>query len=671
MQRIRRHIRLDREALPLRRHIRLDRGAPRLAIALLAGTLLAALAVSASAALAARPPATPAWAAGRRVHFLPPPSAVPSRTPSLRSRAPGAGLGELGRRCEPSYCPLPPLRYHGGPIQAEPEVHLVFWGGNWNSTGASVRTQLVELFNHLSGSAWQGVLTQYWEFGPSRISGNIPAPASYTDTGVAAPSNVTDGAVRTEVANAISHNGWKRTANAQFVVFTAPGSTYAPEFTESGLFCAYHSYDGFNSVYSIMPYPEDEPFKDCLNYDAGANPGNVDSMTASHEYAESASDPLVDAWLDSEGYEIGDICASGDDVGPGGSYVQGLWDNDQYQCSLEDASPELSGEDLPAVTSLTPNEGPATGGTKVTIEGSELTGAESVRFGSVNASSFKVNSSTSIEAVAPAGTGTVNVVVTTESGASGRTSENEFTYESPPEYGRCLKAIAGHFSNSSCTTASGSGKYEWYPGFAGPQPLVKAHFSTKLKPHTTATLEIGATKKITCTGENGSGVYAGPRYIEQLKMSLTGCSMNKEACTSLSFEETEFFPKEGELALEEEFGTATSFEELGVEKAGVTAAKDKLATDLRTNFDILIFKCGNGATSVVFGSLIAPAKANKMQASETIKYTSVKGKQKPEKLEGLPADVLEIEAGAPPVPFGVKLTLVRTNEEAVEASSVN
>ena len=97
-------------------------------------------------------------------------------------------------------------------------------------------------------------------------------------------------------------------------------------------------------------------------------------------------------------------------------------------------SPSLTNETFipaatPAVTSLSPSSGPETGGTSVTITGTNLTGATAVKFGVSNAV-YSVNSATQIIAVAPAGTGTVHVTVTTADGTSATTSADQFTYTS-------------------------------------------------------------------------------------------------------------------------------------------------------------------------------------------------------------------------------------------------
>jgi alpha-tubulin suppressor-like RCC1 family protein len=91
------------------------------------------------------------------------------------------------------------------------------------------------------------------------------------------------------------------------------------------------------------------------------------------------------------------------------------------------------GEPIPAVTGVSPDAGALSGGTSVSISGIELSEASVVTFGGVAATSFTVNSSTSITATAPAhAAGTVDVKVTTPAGASPATAGDEFTYAPAP-----------------------------------------------------------------------------------------------------------------------------------------------------------------------------------------------------------------------------------------------
>jgi uncharacterized protein YdaL len=82
----------------------------------------------------------------------------------------------------------------------------------------------------------------------------------------------------------------------------------------------------------------------------------------------------------------------------------------------------------PAVSKITPTSGPTTGGTQVTITGSNLGGASSVRFGTT-AATIVSNNATQVVATSPAGTaGTVDVTVTTPGGTSSVVAADRFTY---------------------------------------------------------------------------------------------------------------------------------------------------------------------------------------------------------------------------------------------------
>ncbi len=84
---------------------------------------------------------------------------------------------------------------------------------------------------------------------------------------------------------------------------------------------------------------------------------------------------------------------------------------------------------VPTVTGLNPNQGPTAGGTSVIVTGTALTLAGTVKFGAATAIAFTVLSDTQIVAVAPPGTGTVQVTITTPGGTSTGAS---YTYVPPP-----------------------------------------------------------------------------------------------------------------------------------------------------------------------------------------------------------------------------------------------
>src|SRR4029077_17703364 len=88
---------------------------------------------------------------------------------------------------------------------------------------------------------------------------------------------------------------------------------------------------------------------------------------------------------------------------------------------------DFSALPLPGVTGLSPNTGPESGGTEVTITGGELEGATEVHFGE-SAAASKADSSTSMRVIAPPGSGSVHVTVTTTGGTSEPTGLNVYTY---------------------------------------------------------------------------------------------------------------------------------------------------------------------------------------------------------------------------------------------------
>lgn len=103
------------------------------------------------------------------------------------------------------------------------------------------------------------------------------------------------------------------------------------------------------------------------------------------------------------------------------------------------------------IHSFSPANG--TTGTEVTISGNNFTGATSVRFGSVNASSFTVNSSTSITAIVGTGANG-DVTVTTPLGTA---SKSGFTYYLAPTITSFTPVIGGGGTSVSITGTNFTG----------------------------------------------------------------------------------------------------------------------------------------------------------------------------------------------------------------------
>jgi hypothetical protein len=142
------------------------------------------------------------------------------------------------------------------------------------------------------------------------------------------------------------------------------------------------------------------------------------------------------------------------------------------------------GEAQPGITHITPSSGPAAGGTELTITGSNLAGASAVRFGASTATSFTPVSATTVTAVAPAGSGTVDVTVVTPGGSTPSTPADRFTYLTQPSIAK-LSAKGGPATGGTEVTITGS-------GFAAP---AEVHFGEA----TATSITVNSPTSITAT----------------------------------------------------------------------------------------------------------------------------------------------------------------------------
>jgi hypothetical protein len=237
------------------------------------------------------------------------------------------------------------------------------------------------------------------------------------------------------------------------------------------------------------------------------------------------------------------------------------------------------------------------------------------------------------------------------------------TLASAPEFGTCVKVAtgAGKYENGGCTKLGGAQKYEWYPAFGGARPLVKTHFTIKIKELTTVTLQPVKGSKVTCTSETGTGEYTAAKTVGGVLLTFTGCERLGDNCSTAEAAAGEVVttPLEGVL---------------GSTKLGETTIKNQIGLDLfpvgKTGA-VMEFSCGTTPVSVR-GSVIGVTAKNAMKLTSPLTYAaSTKGKQKPESFVGEPKDVLEASFGEEPFEqIGLILKGIVTNEEKVEVNSV-
>jgi hypothetical protein len=112
---------------------------------------------------------------------------------------------------------------------------------------------------------------------------------------------------------------------------------------------------------------------------------------------------------------------------------------------------------LPVVSSVGPSSGTTDGGTSVTISGSGFTFATAVAFGVTAATSFVVNSDTSITATSPAESpSSVDITVTTAGGTSATSAADQYTFVLPPLVVTSLSPTSGSTLGGTTVTITGS-----------------------------------------------------------------------------------------------------------------------------------------------------------------------------------------------------------------------
>lgn len=253
-------------------------------------------------------------------------------------------------------------------------------------------------------------------------------------------------------------------------------------------------------------------------------------------------------------------------------------------------------------------------------------------------------------------------IAATNPGGASYGADRKLTTLGPPDFGRCVKVPAekrgtktvyhGGFSVGTCivTSPTKAGKYEWYPG------LLRTSFSMTLK-EGVATFATVKKVKVTCRGESGSGEYSGIKEVANVVIKLTGCESLGKKCTTPSLAEGELETKtlEGALGWEDRAAKRPAFDLFPVGKAGA----------------LMEYRCIGAVPITLSGSVLVPIKADKMLSTVTLGYRASKGRQKPEDLEGEPADVLTASLNGEVLEqMSLTATLTLVNEEAVEINAV-
>lgn len=257
---------------------------------------------------------------GETVHVLPTPASIRSPRDTGATMAPAGSEAAVYGASYGSGL----LVNHGGPVIGT----AGFWALYWNSSVAnSTQTSLVQGTSTKYASLREQMDAFITSFGNdptyssqavgddfsivqqygAPISSTVQKWGAYVASERAKPS-ISDSGIRNFVASLFNSGAVNVSTNIIYGVYLPAGM----KVTMSGgascsTFCGYHghfNYGGFDIRYAVFPY------LDC-NACKLSNLTVADMMTivVSHEIREAVTDPQLNAWYDSSGYEADDKCA--------------------------------------------------------------------------------------------------------------------------------------------------------------------------------------------------------------------------------------------------------------------------------------------------------------------------------------------------------------------------
>jgi hypothetical protein len=243
--------------------------------------------------------------------------------------------------------PAIPVAYHGGSVMRDFTIHTVLWAPNGfhfdgsPSVGVPGYVALIQQFfagvAHDSGAASNlfSLLDQYGDhsgagsyrihYDPAADTVTDPHPYPAQSHQCVSPSGIatciTDLQVQQELDRVIgAHDTPARGLTNVWFVLLPPDvdECISPGACGTTQFAGYHSaFDlgAGSTIYSVIPDPLIE-----VTPPPGSDPeGNPEAESAidtlAHEATEAATNPLGNAWMDPNGFEVADKCESGGEQG--------------------------------------------------------------------------------------------------------------------------------------------------------------------------------------------------------------------------------------------------------------------------------------------------------------------------------------------------------------------
>ncbi len=201
------------------------------------------------------------------------------------------------------------INYHGGPVLLG-AVHVYYiWYGNWSGNLAT--TILTDFANSIGGSPYFNINTTYYNGSNAHVSNLVSYAGSTTDN-YSLGTTLSDTNIQTIVTNAIINNALPYDSNGAYFVLTSQDVAESSGFCTK--YCGWHTYGTIantNIKYAFVGNADRCPTA-CEAQTSSPN-GNAgaDAMASviAHELEEMVTDPNLNAWYDTRGYENADKCA--------------------------------------------------------------------------------------------------------------------------------------------------------------------------------------------------------------------------------------------------------------------------------------------------------------------------------------------------------------------------
>ncbi len=201
------------------------------------------------------------------------------------------------------------INYHGGPLLlGTPNVYYI-WYGNWS--GNTATSILSTLAGSIAPSPYFNINTTYYNGSGTHVTNAVAFPKSTTDN-YSQGKSFGDSGVQAIVSSAISSGALPKDTNALYFVLTSADVNETSGFCTQ--YCGWHTHatiSGSDIKFSFVGNPDRCPSA-CEAQSTGPN-GNAgaDGMASiiAHELEESVTDPDLNAWYDTRGYENADKCA--------------------------------------------------------------------------------------------------------------------------------------------------------------------------------------------------------------------------------------------------------------------------------------------------------------------------------------------------------------------------